>query len=705
MLCPHCRQDNLAEAHFCQVCGHALASGPAAQPDMIKAAGDVTVGQDVVARDKHVATTHNYYYAAPEPVGRLPERVCILPPRRTLIGRDEEIARICEAVRGNQALVVVEGARGLGKASIVVAAAHQLYVSEPFQAALFWSAEYQPCALETFLDYLGRALGHQGDDRQPTYSHPAVARQLLERCPTLLIISRVTQDQHGPILDFLNRSVPHTTRVIVTSPSPLSIGTHIVVRPLDRPAALALIRQRAKALECAPILRMGEPELEQLAAVCDGSPLAIALVIGQFKENRTLNYVLRKLQQGKDKFRSLCLSALDGMPDMTVETLSVICMSREAVTGEALEAVLELSADEFEDDVIRQLTNFALVQIEPADAWEATRLTVAPLVRSHVRAARADAAARDLVLRRRLAQFYWAKAQANGRENWAGHLWLLRNAAELFETFEWFDQEQDWPALVSLMQALYYFLGVQGFWLEKIRYGNRALHAAQQTNDLAAQAQLLIRVLGWTDIQLNRYAEAQQHIREGLKIARELGDQSGQASACRYLGALARRQNDFPAAITFYEEAIAQAAQVEDQGRLSAGIWISYSTLFLKLNRLDECRQYLLKALAVFERLAHTAKIAEVLSRLGDIELSSSRLAEAQAFYEQSEIHARLINRRKTRAYNLLGLARVAAASQDHMAARDYAQQARLMFGNLAIADELREMDRLSEMSAPAAGA
>jgi tetratricopeptide (TPR) repeat protein len=120
--------------------------------------------------------------------------------------------------------------------------------------------------------------------------------------------------------------------------------------------------------------------------------------------------------------------------------------------------------------------------------------------------------------------------------------------------------------------------------------------------------------------------------------------------------------------------------------------------MYFKAERLVECEQQFQEALRIFKDLGHRARIAEVLSRLGDVSLTQGQLAEAECLYRESEGHAEGINRPKTRAYNLLGFARIAYRRGDCEAAREYARQARETFGNLGIADEAAEMADLPEL-------
>ena len=117
--------------------------------------------------------------------------------------------------------------------------------------------------------------------------------------------------------------------------------------------------------------------------------------------------------------------------------------------------------------------------------------------------------------------------------------------------------------------------------------------------------------------------------------------------------------------------------------------------LYCKEGRLAESRKQLEEALGVFQSIGHLSKTAEVLSRLGDLDLIEDKQAEAEQHFLQSEALVQKTGRSKTRAYNLLGLARLKALQGDEAAAGPLAEQARQLFRKLEIADESGEINEL----------
>lgn len=250
------------------------------------------------------------------------------------------------------------------------------------------------------------------------------------------------------------------------------------------------------------------------------------------------------------------------------------------------------------------------------------------------------------------------------------------------------------------MTSIYYFLGVRGYWHQREAYGHRVIAAAQALGAAGAPTEALVRVrvIGWTAIQQGNYRAAQASIETGRAIYEHLGNHSGLASACRYRGTIARREGRFEDAQRLYDEALGHAAQAPDGDRLRAGVEVSLGTLLCRQGRLDEAERHLATALALYARLGHRARVAEIASRQADLLRQLGRLDEAERRYQESEVIAAELGQDKTRAYNALGLALIARAGGQLDEARDGARQARVLFGNLGVADETHELADLSAL-------
>jgi tetratricopeptide (TPR) repeat protein len=443
---------------------------------------------------------------------------------------------------------------------------------------------------------------------------------------------------------------------------------------------------------------MDRSQLEPLCEISDGSPVALRLAVGLVKQGVHFDKVLEKLRSGADRFGILCADAYALLPESAKDTLHLICISRHSISGGALQHILREPRAVIEEDYLAHLRDMALIkEKEHASTWKDSRFSPANrLVQEYYsNSIRVNQPERDQRLRDAAAVYYYQKCQLNGYENWSGHDWIEENLGEVLNTLDWYNRTHQQHLFVRMMKSIYYFLGTRGYWRERLIYGDRAAQIARQQGDRRSEAEFLVRVIGWTEIQLCEYVKAREDIKRGLKMFEEVDDKGGCASACRYLGTIERREGNFDQASGFYRKAMDYAQLAVDNARLTAGIRVSLGTLYFKTGRLADCEQQLQEALSIFEKRGHKPRIAEVLSRLGDVRLKQGQIEDAESLYRRSEEYVEQINRPKTKAYNLLGLARIAQRRKEYEVASDYAELAREAFGNLGIADEATEMSDL----------
>jgi len=63
---------------------------------------------------------------------------------------------------------------------------------------------------------------------------------------------------------------------------------------------------------------------------------------------------------------------------------------------------------------------------------------------------------------------------------------------------DWCYETGNWRALIDFVDALRYFLGVRGYWDERIKYGKRAMQASENLGDMQSFAWIATFDVGWT---------------------------------------------------------------------------------------------------------------------------------------------------------------------------------------------------------------
>lgn len=633
----------------------------------------------------------------------VPGAASYIPPAPVpFVGYDALTTEIVEWLGDEgSSVAVITGNLGCGKSALARVVLHECRRRALFGSYVWWSTDYKPATLSALLEHIAAALPGVSAGGAPVAGAGQVYAALAQqRC--LLAVSKVTSADHGEIIQFL-RDIPSPARAIVTtSTSNLALGQHFTVLPLTADTGLELLRQLSQKVACGYLLGRSEQELRDLVEASAGLPSVIALVVSLAKQGNKLREIHALLTSSThNDVSALCARVHATLPSPARDALSLICLSAKWLSGAGLAAATARSIAEVQAQALGPLRDVGLLVEDDSTAasLEDTYFALPNrLIRETIAALlpEADAA----ILREQLAAFYATQCVARGGENWSEYAWLQRNLPEILATIDWYETKRRWQELIDVFNNIYYFLGVRGYWHQREVYGQRVIAAAQALGTAGAPTEALVRVrvIGWTAIQQGSYRAAQESIEAGYRIYERLGDHSGMASACRYLGTIARREGRFDDAQKLYEEALGHAARAPDGDRLRAGVEVSIGTLLRKQGRLHEAEQHLATALALYSRLGHRARVAEIASRQADLLRQIGRLEDARRRYGESEALAAELGQDKTRAYNALGLALIARVHGQLDEAHASARQARVLFGNLGVADETNELANLSAL-------
>lgn len=614
-----------------------------------------------------------------------------------LVGRKAEVDAAVKFLRQKRSPVVLEGPAGMGKGGLAKAIAHACYEQRLFDAYIWWNTDYETRHLGNLLEVIGRQLGHP---LRSDYRDPEAIYQLLQQRRCLLVVNRVTRLRHPQIIDFL-REMPGHSSVLLTTTSPLDMGVQLTIKPLSREESVELIRTRAAMLNCQSLLEADEEALEPLCEVAGGEPQALIMAVGLVKSANSLVSLSQLADEVlQDKHNTLYGAAYDSLTPVQKKLLNLIALSEESIALSALREIQRALGRPFSEEAIAQMIDTGLLRKWPTrhdTRLEPSSRLVRRYCQHYISTFLVD---EEECLRTAMANYYVRQCEIHGHENWAGHEWLEENLTEIEAALNYYLQEAppEWRPFLDLVESTYYFMGVRGYWSQRIHFGERALEGARSLADREWEANILVRVLGWTRVQLKEYERARHDIEAGLKIFKRLGDAGGMASAYRYLGTLQRRQQQYDEAESLYQEALTQAAEAADRERLRAGVLVSLGTFYFKQGRLEESERHLQDALAAFQEAGHQPKMAEVTSRLADVKYRLGDEEAAQALYEQSNETAGPVGRQKTLAYNYLGLARLARDKGAYTQAQIYAEEAQQLFGTLGIADEVQEVADLLQL-------
>jgi hypothetical protein len=302
------------------------------------------------------------------------------------LGRDSELKEFYNRWQAGARHLLFYGSRGMGKACVAKALAYKVWESaekQPFQAGLWWSAAYQR-SFEEFFDYLKGALSNLSNINPKHLSSVEGVYTILRQHPVLLVVTKIRRTRHQKLLDFL-QGIPGSATVILTATTPVAGWSSLRLQKLDLNAALGMLKEKARNEGCEYILSAPEDKLKQLCELCDGSPVALSMVINVFLgENPDIDLVLENVSMGKDVFRILCAIAYDELSELAKTTFRLVCLSRESYAAQALQEILGLSKEALKD-ALSELVDAGLVFNTPEMDFEERRITKKWLARPTAR--------------------------------------------------------------------------------------------------------------------------------------------------------------------------------------------------------------------------------------------------------------------------------------------------------------------------------
>lgn len=524
----------------------------------------------------------------------------------SFVGRERELADVHARV-AEARLVTLVGAGGVGKTRLALRAADQVGASFPDGR---WLVELAPLA-EPGLVARSVALALGVRVRHPTSAVDALASSLAEQ-HALLILDNCEHLLHacGALVHALLRRGEHL-RVIATSREPLGLPGEVVWRvpPLATTEAVRLFTERTAAVQADFLLT--DRNVGTVTDICrrlDGIPLAIELAAARVPALGVRGVMDRladrfRLLDGGDRSpisrQQTIRATLDWSYRLLNERQRALLDRLSVFSGACdLEAIERACGDS--DDVadgLAQLVGRSLVVAEPQADWT-MRYRLLESVKAYAEECfeRRGAAPGT---RRRHAEYFLELAERaapelrrTGQSTWLAR--LDRDHDNLRAALDWCIEQHEAQLGLRLGAALARFWYVRGYLDEGLHQLERLLAMPTSAGDAAIRVAVLNGAgnLAWTLGDLDR---AETFLNEALELARQLGEEHGQASTLYELSKVAsdRKQS-------------AEALRLAEQAR------------------------------AAWQRQHDTWGIAVALNMLGELMRETGDLAQARQLYEHS---------------------------------------------------------------------
>jgi predicted ATPase/class 3 adenylate cyclase len=473
---------------------------------------------------------------------------------KTLVGRDEDVARVCASVLEPDArLVTIVGPGGVGKTRLAIEVARE--VAADFGDGT-WFVDLSPIHRpQNVLPTIANALGANG----PLEEH-------LERNRILLVLDNLEQiTAVAPELAALTESCRGTV-ILGTSREPLRVRaeTEYVLQPLAPRSAVELFRQRAAPQRSAA-------NSAEIAAICgrlDGLPLAIELAAARTKLldpaallarlDRRLPLLTSGSRDAPERQRTLEATiawSYDLLDDGERRLFARLSVFVGGFALDAAEAVCDADLD-----VLASLVDKSLVREAEG------RLGLLETIREFAVARLAEFGEAH-ELRRRHAEYYVCfveglEAGLTGGEQTERLEELEQEHENLHAALDYLLDAQATDEVLRLAAALAIFWYVRGFYGEGVDWLERALGSPH-----AAESPVYAKALwgaGMLAVLTGNPASGRQRLEQGVELARASGDRQTVARGLTVLGLLAFFGQDLRDACALLEQGIAAARDAGD---------------------------------------------------------------------------------------------------------------------------------------------
>jgi predicted ATPase/DNA-binding CsgD family transcriptional regulator len=585
-----------------------------------------------------------------------------VPPTFTpLIGRDKEVAEICELLKHPEVrLLTLLGTGGIGKTrlSYQIAREMQPYFADGVCLVPMATVNEPDLVVPT----IAQVLGIQEIGAQPILEQVKV---VLRSRHFLLLLDNFEQVvTAAPLIEEILEVCPRL-KVVVTSREVLHLQAEreFPVPPLGLPnlnqlpedealtqyAAVALFVQRARA--SLPTFQLTRTNAHAVAEICvrlDGLPLAIELAAARIKvlpPQALLARLSQLFQVLTGGARTLPLrhqtlhnalqwsyDLLDGKDQRLFRRLSVFAGGWTLEAVEALEKTLnedETSTLSVLDGVASLLDKSLLVQ--RAREGKEPRLIMLRTVREYALELLRESGESEPCQRAHALYFLTFVEEVElhlkrpQQTTWLEQ--LERERANLRAALAWLIEHEEAELALRFCGALWWFWYLRGYWSEGRRWLEGALGLAQAESSTAARAKALYGAGNLAYYQ-DDYAAGRLLLEESIEIYRKLENKRELASALGALGVLVHLQGDLVTARPLLEESEMLLRTLGSKWEL-AYLLRKLGQRTLQEGNLAQAVAYAQEGLALAREQGDRSLIATALLTLGNIATVQGDLTQA----------------------------------------------------------------------------
>lgn len=665
--------------------------------------------------------------AAPVAFSPLYDPSIPLPPTIHLVGREGELAKLRQRLRGggSVALTALNGLPGVGKTALTITLAHDPEVREYFKDGILWAGLGPRPNMQGHLSRWGTLLGLSSSEMSTLNGMEAWAvalRRTIGARTMLLVIDDAWTLEDALLLKVGGPNCVHlmTTRYPHIATQVAADGA-TAIKELSSEEGMMLLRMLAPRVVEYEVQRARE-----LVMAVGGLPLALNLIGNYLRmqsytgQPRRISAALQRLSDAGERLNiseprgpverhpslpgdvpvslrtviAVTDQQLDEQASFTLHALSVFpprpnTFSEDAALAVAACPVVTLDlltdtgllessgADRY--SLHQTIADYARLQLTGYEAQERLIAYTATFVEEH----RKDYEELEIESNNILAALEIAVEQAKYAEltriacAFAPFL-LSRGLYSLAEThlsraYNAAIAQDDHRALASTLLYLGELTQKQGNYEQAEKYLQDGLSYARGIGDIERICALLSS-LGTVTWRRGEYKQAENYLQEGLVLARELRNLERICGLLDILGSVEMRQGNYDQSETHLQEGLKLARQIEEKERICT-ILINLGVIAAEQGKLSQAEVYYKDGLNLARQIRHNEWISILLSNLGDIASEQRDYTQAELYFQEGLELARQIGRMEWISVLLLNLGTATRKQGDYKIAEQYLKE------------------------------
>lgn len=621
-------------------------------------------------------------------------------PNYELIGRNDFLQKIQDKLlHGENKSIALYGLPGVGKTAIAAELAYQTQVREYFDGGILWAGLGQSPNPRVIMSDWALKLGYTQDEISK-YSRKRDLTELIRDAVGSRKVLVIIDDAWDITSAVAFRIGCDSCVYLLTTRQP-SIAADFAesedfrVNELDIDQGVDLIKSMV------PVVRGSRSLAEELITLVGGLPLAIQLM-GRFlriesieKQPRRINDAIKKL---RDTEKRLQLELPQILPDYhpvlpegaSISLDSVIAVSIDALDDLSQQAIFALSVfppkpNSFSESAAKMIAQISEETLDAIYDWGL--LEISGIGRYTMHQTITDYASLRLDNHQvyHLLVAYCANFTSTHQDKYGKIDIEIKNLE--FGLSCAFKNEM-YGNYLEITTNLYSYYVVRGLYDTAEVNATNAKIAADKINDDTGLTTALIH-LGRISINKADYEKAENYLTEGMKIAKELGEQSLVCDITQSLGLVRDHLGELLNAKKLYQESLSITSKLDDHRR-TIQLFLVLGAISIDLNELDEAEQYLQNGLDLSLRSNNRDFFSPLKMNLGIVAAYRGNLDLEESNYLEALDVAYEIGYREDICFLYMNLGANLNGRGNHKKAKEYFQEA------LKIANEIGNRERIS---------